>query len=214
MTHTTDSLALLDAIRAHPGEDTPRLMLADAIEEFDPARAELIRLQCRPKCYPCECVQGIVKMQYDCPTCIAASRESALLTANESRWPHEVGNGFRAIREPVRITWDRGFIVRVTVPRLADLVEERGDSAIGWRLVPTTFARAVLDPANGSERALISELVPLDMEPWEDVTHSWNWSGTQNLPDLILQRAAGPHPAREEAISALGRTLAEFCRSR
>lgn len=36
---------LLKAILASPDEDTPRLMYADAIEESDPERAELIRVQ-------------------------------------------------------------------------------------------------------------------------------------------------------------------------
>ncbi len=43
---TLDQRALFAAVLAHPEEDTPRLMLADALEETDPARAELIRVQC------------------------------------------------------------------------------------------------------------------------------------------------------------------------
>jgi uncharacterized protein (TIGR02996 family) len=46
VTHTTDSLALLAAIRDNSDEDTPRLMWADAIEDTDPERAELARIQC------------------------------------------------------------------------------------------------------------------------------------------------------------------------
>jgi uncharacterized protein (TIGR02996 family) len=41
--------ALYRAILLHPDEDTPRLMYADAIEEYDPLRAELIRVQFRLK---------------------------------------------------------------------------------------------------------------------------------------------------------------------
>lgn len=33
------------AVQDHPGEDTPRLMLADELEDSDPPRAELIRVQ-------------------------------------------------------------------------------------------------------------------------------------------------------------------------
>ncbi len=43
---TLDQRALFAAVLAHPEEDTPRLMLADALEETDSARAELIRVQC------------------------------------------------------------------------------------------------------------------------------------------------------------------------
>ena len=46
----TDRAALLAAIRANPGDDTPRLILADELEfgdDADRARAEFIRVQCR-----------------------------------------------------------------------------------------------------------------------------------------------------------------------
>jgi uncharacterized protein (TIGR02996 family) len=43
----SDEPALLAAIRAHPDEDTPRLMYADWLDEHgQPDRAEFIRLQC------------------------------------------------------------------------------------------------------------------------------------------------------------------------
>lgn len=42
-----DRALLYEAIYAHPDEDTPRLMLADHLDEHgEPARAELIRIQC------------------------------------------------------------------------------------------------------------------------------------------------------------------------
>jgi uncharacterized protein (TIGR02996 family) len=54
----TDGDALLAAILAHPGEDTPRLMYADWLDENgEPARAEFIRVQvaiARPGCYACQ----------------------------------------------------------------------------------------------------------------------------------------------------------------
>lgn len=43
---TLDQDAMLAAIVANPDEDTPRLMMADALEEYDPNRAEFIRVQC------------------------------------------------------------------------------------------------------------------------------------------------------------------------
>lgn len=42
----TDGAALLEAIRRHPDEDMPRLMYADFIQEWEPERAEFIRVQC------------------------------------------------------------------------------------------------------------------------------------------------------------------------
>lgn len=44
-----DGVSLLRAIRDNPGEDTPRLMYADYLDEQgQPERAEWIRLQCQP----------------------------------------------------------------------------------------------------------------------------------------------------------------------
>lgn len=46
----SDEPALLAAIRAHPDEDTPRLIYADWLDENgQPERAEFIRLQCAPE---------------------------------------------------------------------------------------------------------------------------------------------------------------------
>ena len=46
----SDEDALLNAIAAHPEEDTPRLMYADWLDEHgDPIRAEFIRVQCAVK---------------------------------------------------------------------------------------------------------------------------------------------------------------------
>ena len=44
----TDQDALLRAVRAHPDDDTPRLVYADWLDEHgDPRRAEFVRVQCR-----------------------------------------------------------------------------------------------------------------------------------------------------------------------
>lgn len=46
----SDEPALLAAIRAHPDEDTPRLIYADWLDENgQPERAEFIRLRCLPE---------------------------------------------------------------------------------------------------------------------------------------------------------------------
>src|SRR5687767_4232018 len=45
---TSDEQALLDEIAARPGDDAPRLVYADWLDDHgEPDRAELIRLQCR-----------------------------------------------------------------------------------------------------------------------------------------------------------------------
>jgi uncharacterized protein (TIGR02996 family) len=107
-THTHDALALLAAIRANPDEDTPRLMFADVLEESDPARAELIRVQCELAKFACEspsvgaviagkpapCFMCRHRNKKDClPWCASCcgredrmNRESTLLTANADRW--------------------------------------------------------------------------------------------------------------------------------
>lgn len=75
-TTTSDERDLLSAILAHPDEDTPRLMLADALEERgQPARAEFIRVQvelaqldrCEDRCRE--------RIDFCCETCL---RESIL----------------------------------------------------------------------------------------------------------------------------------------
>jgi uncharacterized protein (TIGR02996 family) len=45
-------LALLDAVKDHPDEDTPRLVLADWLQEHDDPRGELMRLQVRLAAMP------------------------------------------------------------------------------------------------------------------------------------------------------------------
>jgi uncharacterized protein (TIGR02996 family) len=56
------------------------------LDTANAGRAEFIRLQCREKSFPCECVSGSVEMQYDCPTCVGNARESALLATYGDQW--------------------------------------------------------------------------------------------------------------------------------
>jgi uncharacterized protein (TIGR02996 family) len=96
VTHTDPTIAALYAgILAEPDCDTRRLVYADAIEESDSARAELIRVQVRlaglrlmadalamadisPRDPDWERVHG--------PLRTARAREAALLTSNRDRW--------------------------------------------------------------------------------------------------------------------------------
>lgn len=92
---TTDELALLAAISAQPDEDTPRLMYADVLEDTDPARAELIRVQCELARLDHNHAP-LSEDGYDdpdgagCAICdrlgVLRVREDALLAANETRW--------------------------------------------------------------------------------------------------------------------------------
>jgi uncharacterized protein (TIGR02996 family) len=78
---TDEQRALWAAIRAHPADDTPRLVYADWLQENgDDARAEFIRLQCQ-----------IVRLPNDRKTArkilpALKHRERVLATANRERW--------------------------------------------------------------------------------------------------------------------------------
>ncbi len=86
-TVTDTERALLAAIRAHPDEDTPRLVYADLLQEQgDDDRAEFVRVQCE--------LSHPVPMTWahsdgaicTCSRCVLRDRESALLAANRERW--------------------------------------------------------------------------------------------------------------------------------
>jgi uncharacterized protein (TIGR02996 family) len=82
VTHTPDALALCRAIYDNPDEDTPRLILADVLEESDAPRAELIRVQCE-----LEPIRDLTLMGDQLTRCAWLwDRESALLAAHADRW--------------------------------------------------------------------------------------------------------------------------------
>lgn len=96
---TTDERAFLDAILNQPGDDTPRLVFADWLDERgqgdDPARAALIRSQCRLETLP----EGKERK--------AAEKEiKALLKAHAKRWTAPLRGA--ALGE--NWTFRRGFI--------------------------------------------------------------------------------------------------------
>lgn len=66
----TERAALLAAIRAHPDEDTPRLVYADWLDEHgEGERAELIRVQCElARLHTCECAPSLF-VQPGCTVC-------------------------------------------------------------------------------------------------------------------------------------------------
>lgn len=114
MTQTADITALLRACTLQPDEDTPRLVLSDALDEVattdaERARAELIRVQMElVKCHP-TCGVGKVCRGVDSPygvTCGAVrDREAELIRTYAATWrrppcPACKGNGSRMEREP------------------------------------------------------------------------------------------------------------------
>ena len=74
---SADLLALLNACRANPADDLPRLVLADWLDEHDdPARADLIRVQC-----------DLARPSLDAEHVAALKlRERALIAANWRTW--------------------------------------------------------------------------------------------------------------------------------
>lgn len=113
----SDGDALLAAILAHPEEDTPRLMYADALEERgkpgDAERAEFIRVQC-----------AAARTENEADAFELDQRADWLLAANELAWYSESPLGSivaKAIadnvvhgRELVVPQWRRGFVDQVT----------------------------------------------------------------------------------------------------
>lgn len=83
---------LLRAVLDHPAEDTPRLLLADHLDELggaaNAARAEFVRLQCERARRPerrcdCECKN---RSDYRCEWCLLGDRETALLRKWGAKW--------------------------------------------------------------------------------------------------------------------------------
>jgi uncharacterized protein (TIGR02996 family) len=101
----TEREALFATICASPDDDTPRLVLADWLEENgDPERAEFIRVQialARGKPKPAKKVQ---------------LREGELLAQNRARWKAELPE-FPALRWSEY--WSRGFVNCVSVENWA-----------------------------------------------------------------------------------------------
>src|SRR5262245_12784273 len=98
----TESAALLAAIIANPGEDTPRLAYADWLDENgEPARARCIRLQ-----YESEKLPPI-----GAKASKAKKEEEALLKKHGKKWVGEIAKLVE------RYVFRRGFVeyIRVTV---------------------------------------------------------------------------------------------------
>jgi uncharacterized protein (TIGR02996 family) len=225
VTHTDDALALLRACALFPDDDTPRLMLADALDEAgDGARAELIRVQCelarlptgRKLCHHPDYTRpvkgysrGLTTQPYECkqtcPLCRhahCAARESALLRDHAAGWRGRT------------VTWRRGFVERIDCT-LADCAERSGEhctecgnlySTIDCRTCqtvkrhvewrPTALARAWLTAA--PERAMVRELWATDRVPYFN-GKGWCWydAGRGSQSENVPETANVPTPVWE-----------------
>jgi uncharacterized protein (TIGR02996 family) len=120
--------AFLQAVRANPDDDTPRLVYADWLDDQgDADRAEFIRVQCE-----------VARMDANDPRRPALKdREQAILHANWRRWIDPIRDRFRASipAEHVRDHYfRRGFIVSLWIDA-ADFVTHATDL---FRRVPFT----------------------------------------------------------------------------
>jgi uncharacterized protein (TIGR02996 family) len=93
VTTTTTIAAMLRAVRKDRDDDTPRLILADALDETDPSEggdadwAALIRTQVeRGRCENCAILPATTTPAFDCGHDHLRARERALLAAHEARW--------------------------------------------------------------------------------------------------------------------------------
>lgn len=154
---------------------------------------------------------------------------------------------FRQLREgdepnvryvPIGVEYNRGFISRVIVPRLADVVEggDVSDFTEDGEIVtqeydPTPWLRAVLTET--PERRLIREIVPLDkfpiILPGSPSPNKGQWfnGGTtsiNSLPDVLFDKLSGilvqsngasfkEYLTQQEAEVDFYRVLANFGRS-
>jgi uncharacterized protein (TIGR02996 family) len=130
-----DRQALLRAVLARPDDDLPRLIMADALDEYGESEyAAFIRLQCelaRPPRYAKDACWCAVSARSGCPYCdeqveteALRRRERELLRENYNAWAFEVLRVFGVRREaPMALdsrldheSFRRGFVEQITLP--------------------------------------------------------------------------------------------------
>jgi len=135
----------LDAIIANPGEDGPRLVFADYLEEQGECdRAELIRVQCKISAIQTECggsdefYKRLFHANHDCQclTCVLVRREHELLGNHWTEWYTPFPASSTICRNLARwatlplgagsILFRRGFVDEIACPWEA--WDRRGDS--------------------------------------------------------------------------------------
>jgi uncharacterized protein (TIGR02996 family) len=91
-------LAFLQDIKQNPDDDTPRLILADWLEEHDDPRGEFLRVQC-------ELARHLTKSNRQAAL---KARERELLTAFEREWLAPLQEGYSAAQSEA--TFHRGLV--------------------------------------------------------------------------------------------------------
>ncbi len=174
----TDDRALLDAIRADPSDDGPRLAYADWLEEHGTAqRAEFIRLQCELAKRSEDAADEVTKQLRD--------RQWQLLKAQEKKW---LGPAARVQKKRYfYVNFRRGFVESCQMA--APLVLEQGPAL--QKGLPV-WREAVLSRALGLVGQLVTVPVfgqlrhltfagPLGLE---DARALAEWSGLAELEAL------------------------------
>ncbi len=175
--------AIFQAIRDAPGDDAPRLIYADWLEEHgNPDRAEFIRVQCELARLPC----------WERRWQELAWREPDLLAKHGSRWRAELPtiDG---------VTWtefERGFVSTVHIPNLEKVYREAADGAIAraapvYRLeAPRLYARGGRSPGRGigwlrTLRFGRSGWLQRGAPPYDAVASLWELFGTATEFELL-----------------------------
>ncbi len=177
----------------------------------------------------------------DCHACQGTGDAGALTW--ELLYDYEVPQESGTRREPVRVTFRRGFPARVEVPRLADCIAEETEpcpTCLGGEIRPTrsdnydpceechgvnTVTRTVPSPWLAAVVAShpVEEVVCLDREPFQHPggVYLWHQSDSGRHPDsrdelptaLLTEDVVKTHLTRELAITALARAIVAFARS-
>jgi uncharacterized protein (TIGR02996 family) len=141
----SDEQALLEAIRAAPDDDAPRLVYADLLTSRGDPRGEFIALQCRLAASPDDEARRKLRIA-----------ENALLKAHGQQWAASLvavtpprtafGVGFQV---PVKYEFRRGFIETMTLPLEAlEVLEPLFEAAPLLRALRFDATAFVLDPEN------------------------------------------------------------------
>ncbi len=181
----TDIQALYAAVLQFPEEDTPRLILADALEDTDPERAEYIRIQCKLWAIYGQEYRGFAMMGENLNLHL---REIALFERNVLRWrmPNWMLDasllrsfGYtNSIRSPktevVHTIFHRGFPAIVLCPSQFNIIAIISAQGVGNpdKHVPTGWLKAVVT------HHPLEQVVPLDIAPWtapQDDIHTFQW---------------------------------------
>ncbi len=117
-----EMLAFLQDIKQHPGDDTPRLIFADWLEEHGDPRGEFVRLQCELARLPPKSASA-VRLEQRASDLLRANRETWLGPLEQGRMPDfHLGNFLTCQRGLIQVTFNLLHFRRETWPALAQWV--------------------------------------------------------------------------------------------